>query len=150
MTTRITFNDGAAAVLTNGKPSPADRFTNWVPRSTPIGDFVERQSDGAVSGFLFRTDHGATFELTQIPVKTSGGVRLVDVANRLIAHLRAGGQCNVETGDVDGSTYATCGLMPGADPLLGLTDRTELEYTLSLALINLAGGPVAMVCHYVA
>lgn len=146
----ITFTDAiGAATLTNGKPSPADRFSAWVPVSKPIGESARRQSDGAMSMFVFRTDHGATFQLERIPVATHGGVRPIDVAARLVAWLLAGGTCAVNTGDVDATSYATCGLMPESAPALTMTDRRTLEYSLSLSLINLAGSPVPMACHYV-
>lgn len=150
MATSITFTDGVgAATLTNGKPTPGDRLSSFVPLTKPVGDSVSRQSDGAISMFVFRTDYGASFTLTQIPVATTGGVRLVDIAARLIAWLMLGGTCVVNTGDVGSASYATCGLMPGTTPTLQLADRVNLEYTLSLSLINLAASPVAMVCHYV-
>jgi hypothetical protein len=149
VSTTITFTDGVgAATLTNGKPTPGDRFTGWVTNSRPIGDSAHRQSDGALSMFRFRTDYGASFTLTQIPVATNGGVRLVDIAARLVFHLQNGGSCSVNTGDPEVNAYATCGLAPGSTPTLTLSDRVNLEYTLSLSLINLAGSPVAMVCHY--
>lgn len=150
MATSITFTDAVgAATLTNGKPTPGDRFSNWLPMPKPIGDSVNRMSDLALMMFKTADAFGASFALTQIPVATSGGVRLVDVAARFMYHLENGGTCAVNTGDVDGNAYATCGLMPGTTPTLTLSDRQNLEYTLSVSLINLAGSPVRMVCHYV-
>src|SRR5438105_2129775 len=111
MSTNLSFNDGAAATLKNGAPVPGDRFSNWVPISRPIGDAATVQATGAIAMFVLRTDYGATFELTQIPVVTTGGVRLVDIAARLILHLMKGGTCSVITGDADTNVYATCGLM---------------------------------------
>lgn len=148
MATSLVFNDGVAATLTNGKPGAGGRFANWVPMTKPVGESANRQSDGALSTFVFRTDYGASFELRGIPVETSGGVRPVDVAVRLIAWLMSGGTVTVNTGDVESNSYATCGLMPGTTPSLTLTDRKNLEYTLSLSLINLAGSPAPMLCHY--
>lgn len=146
----ITFTDVVgAATLKNGKTSPADRFANWTPTTRPIGASSNRQSDGARSMFTLRTDYGASFELRGIPVAAVSTVRLVEVAERLIAHLLRGGTCAVNTGDVSTSAYATCGLMPGAESQLSMSDPRLLEYTLSLSLINLAGSPVAMVCRYV-
>lgn len=151
MATSITFTDGiGAATLTNGKPSPGDRFSNWIQSTKPIGDSAPRQSDGRLSMFVFRTDYGASFELTQIPVATTGGVRLVDIAARLVAWLLSGGTCAVNTGDVASAAYATCGLAPGTTPSLTLSDKRNLEYSLSLSLINVAGSPVAMSCNYLA
>lgn len=151
MATSLIFTDGiGAATLTNGKTSPGDRFSNWVPTTKPIGDGATRQSDGRLSVFVFRTDYGASFELTQIPIATTSGVRLVDIAARLIAWLLSGGTCAVNTGDVASAAYATCGLAPGTVPTLTLSDKRNLEYALSLALINVAGSPVAMTCNYLA
>jgi hypothetical protein len=145
----IQFTDAiGAATLSNQKPSPADRFSSWVPATIPYGESTTRQSDHATSMFVFGTDYGASFELTKIPVKTIGGVRAIDIAVRLIAWLLLGGTCTVNTGDADGNSYATCGIKPGTTPTLMLADKKNLEYTLSLSLINLAGAPVPMLCHY--
>jgi hypothetical protein len=149
--TSIQFTDAiGAATLNNAKAVPGDRFSGWVTTTKPVGDSAPRLSDGAITMIKFRDDFGASFSLTQIPVATVGGVRLVDVAARLIAWLMAGGTCTVNTGDVSGSSYATCGLMPGTTPTLQLTDRINLEYSLNVSLINVAASPVAMVCHYAA
>src|SRR5690349_10565202 len=113
MPTQITFNDGAAATLKNGKPAPGDRFSAWEVASEPIGDEANNQANAVLTKIRLRTDYGARFELRNIPTKLTGGVRLVDIADRLCVHLKNGGTCSVETGDVDGNTYATCGLMPG-------------------------------------
>ena len=146
----ITFTDGfGAATLTNGKPAPADRFANWTPDpSAPFGDPARRQSDGALTLMKLRDDYAASFELRKIPVRTTGGLRLVDIAARLKYHLQNGGTCTVTTDDVENNSYATCQLMDGTTPSLVLADPAKLEYTLSLVLVNLAGAP--MVCHYAA
>lgn len=136
-------------VLTNGKPAPGNRFANWVTQTKPIGDSAHRQSDGALSTFVYRTDYGASFDLPGIPVAAVAGERMTDYADRLIAWLLQGGAVWVETGDAAANIYGTCGLMPGTTPSLTLTDRVNLEYTLRLSLINLAASPVRMVCHYV-
>lgn len=150
MATTITFNDGAAATLTNGQPSPADRFSNWVPQTTPIGDTAVLLANSALVQFKTSTRYGASFELHRIPAATTGGVRPVDIAVRLVAHLLGGGTCAVNTGDVESNSYATCGLMPGTTPTLTLSDRRMLWYSLALVLVNRAASPVAMVCHYTA
>jgi hypothetical protein len=145
----ITFTDTVgAATLKNGKAAPADRFANWVPMSRPVGDAAYRLSDGAMTRVLLRTDYGASFELRGIPIATVGGIRLVEIADRLVLHLLKGGTCAVNTGDASSSAYATCGLMPGSTPSLTQSRPDLLEYALSLSLINLAGSPVAMVCRY--
>jgi len=305
---RIIFTDSIGqAVLHNGKPAPANRFSNWIPRAFPVGAKANRLSDGALSIFRYRDDFGASFDLTGIPVASeyvnmlevdgdiagtiggtptnmgSGGptatvvaqasgaprgvgynglvakhvntstvggnffnvagatigrvylfsawlyiptgstvvdpvvnmqsgtsgstiahadltkrdqwqflactatatattiqpvvgdgsgpsgalwysdlwlvrdvtggaaYRPIDIADRLAYHLENGGTCEVDTGDVDGNVYATCGLAPGASaqpPVL--SDKKNLEYTLSVSLVNLAGSPARMRCHYAA
>lgn len=147
--TSIAFTDSfGAATLTNNKPGPAARFCNWVPTSQPVGDSVERDSDGAVIMFQTRDDFGASFELRKIPVETASGVSMAAIADRLRRHLLLGGQCSVATGDTTPHTYATCGLKPGTTPQLTMSDPKNIEYTLSLVLINLAVSPVQMVCNY--
>lgn len=296
-------------MLHSGKPAPANRFSNWIPRAFPFGDKANRQSDGALTMIRLRDDFGATFDLTGIPVlsnrpsiiephgdiigtvgatptnmltettntavvalqrasgapgdygyngliakhtlvgatgtavgyfpftgvngraytgqvavyipsafvgsdvtlqienggnvsavvighadltkrdqwqiltasatlgvivapylvlrvsatapqvlysdlwllddPTVAAVRMVDLADRLAYHLENGGTCQVDTGDYEGNSYATCGLAPGATaspPVL--SDKKNLEYTLSLSLVNLAGSPARMRCHY--
>lgn len=150
MTASLVFNDGASATLTNNRPGPAGRFASWTPITKPVGESANRLSDGALAMFAFRTDYGASFQLVGIPVATAAGVRLVDVAVRLVAHLLSGGTVTVDTGDVESNSYATCGLMPGTTPRLTFSDKRNLEYTLDLSLINLAGSPGPMLCHYVA
>lgn len=98
--------------------------------------------------FRLRTDYGASFELRHIPIASVGGVRNVEVADRLIAHLLGGGTCTVNTGDSGSASYTTCGLMPGTQPTLTQMNVATLEYSLSLSLINLAGSPAAMFCRY--
>lgn len=145
----ITFTDATGtATLTNGQPAPADRFANWSPQPQPIGSSVVIEGTGEIVQFATRMQYGATFDLENIPVATTGGVRLVDVAARLVAHLIGGGVCSLATGDAESNAYASCSLTPGTTPSLRLTDRRGLRYTLSLALINRAAAP--LVCHYVA
>lgn len=79
---------------------------------------------------------------------TAVNVALTDLADRLRRHLLNGGTCSVQTSDAAASAYATCGLKPGGAPQLQLTNRRRIEYTLSLALLNLAGSPAQMVCRY--
>jgi len=149
MATSITFTDAfGAATLTNGKPFPGDRFSNWVPNSRPFGDIAARQSDGAQTRFKVRDDYGASFELRGIPVRTTSGARLVEIADRLCYHLMNGGTCTVTCGDTDTRVYTSVGLMPGSEPSLTLSDPRLLEYTLALTVLQVGGSPARMTCHY--
>jgi hypothetical protein len=71
----------------------------------------------------------------------------VDLAERLKYHLLNGGTCLVVTGDAAGATYL-CGLKPGADPQLQLSDRRTMEYTLAVQLLNLESTPSRMIARY--
>ena len=69
-TIRFTDADGVW-LLHNAKPFPASRFGNWMADSAPIGDAANRQSDGLLTMFRLRTDYGASFELSMIPMMRS-------------------------------------------------------------------------------
>lgn len=141
----ITFTDTiGAATLKNGKPSPADRFSNWVQRTTPTGEIAYRQSDLAPTRVRFGWRYGVSFELRAIPLDAVSAVRMVDVADRLIAHLLNGGSCVLNTGDSATTVHSGCTLMPGTEPALTMSDPVNLEYTLSLSLI----GASRLFCYY--
>ena len=100
--------------------------------------------------FRYRVDYGAVFQLPGISAHKDAttGLFMHEVADRLIKHLQEGGTCTVLTEDNAANTYTPCGLMPGTTPTLELTDRALLEYTLSLAVINLAVVPARMTARY--
>lgn len=142
MATSITFNDGAAATLTNGKPRPGDRFASWAPRSVPVGERAHALGTGALHFFAFRTDYGATFELRGIPASQMA------VMERLVRHLATGGTVTVNTGDSAARSY-TAGLAPEAElPHPVLSDAQLLEYSMAFHVINRSGAPGPMICTY--
>lgn len=142
MATSLTFNDGSAGTLTNGKPSPGDRFQNWNPSSPAVGDSEEALGTGALYTFTFRNDYLVTFDLTQIPQSSMSSML------RLQRHLTSGGTVSVNTGDATSHVYATCCLQKGADPKPRLTDPKSLEFSMSFALRNIAGAPTDMILAY--
>jgi hypothetical protein len=143
MATSISFTDGTgAATLTNGKPTPADRFDAWTPFYFPNLEAAHELGSKRRHTFVFGTIYGVRFQLSKIPNSSQ------ETALRLIEHLLKGGTCSVATGDSSSRTYATCTLADGEEPTLELTDRQMLEYTLSLALVNTASSPVRMVAIY--
>lgn len=144
MATSITFNDGAAATLNNGKNVPGDRFAGWTPRQVPVGEASNPQASPTRTMFRFRTDWCSRFSLPMIPSAGSGS--LLTIATRLVAHLNNGGSCTVNTGDAASSSY-TMVAAPGVtieEPRL--TDRALMEYTLDLDLAS-TGGAIP-VCRY--
>lgn len=149
MASSITFTDDVgAATLQNGKPSYGAHFSGWVPMKDPIGDAAYRLADEALTLVRSSWRYSASFTLEGVPASTVGGVRMVDIAARLIAHLKNGGQCSVTTDDLSSAVYATCGLTKGTAPSFQLTNRALMEYTFSVTLTNQAVSPVLMTCHY--
>lgn len=143
MSTSIAFTDSiGSATLTNGKPTPADRFTDWTPISpAEEGIPVFTLASGMRSRWLYRQDYGASFSLDKIPVAE------LDVAMRLLRWLATGGSVTVSTGDRIARVY-TAKAFPGWTIPEGpeLTDKRLLEYTLALKLKNTAA--VDMLCNY--
>lgn len=142
MSTSIAFTDSiGSATLTNGKPTPADRFTDWTPISPPEESAVHGLGTGTRHQWLFRQDYGASFSLDKIPVAE------LDVAMRLLRWLATGGSVTVNTGDRIARVY-TAKAFPGWTIPEGpeLTDKRLLEYTLALKLKNTAA--VDMLCNY--
>lgn len=145
---RITFADAVgAATLESDYPEPACRFGNWTPITAPIGTAAHVQSTGARTMNRTSTRYGASFEVRGLGMGAASGSAL-DIADRLIYHLLTGGSCAVFTEDALDASYPTCGLMPGTEPSLAFSDPRNIEYTLSLALINLAVSPAPMMAHY--
>lgn len=143
MSTSIAFNDGAAATLVNGQNTPGDRFANWTPKPMVVGNSANPQASPVRSMFRFRTDYAVSFQLPKIT--SSGATSNLMTAQRLKVHLENGGTCTVNTGDAAGSSYTMC-LAPGTTPSIELTDRTNMEYTMSFELVNTGGA--APVCRY--
>lgn len=141
----VAFTDSiGAATFTNGLEAIAagvgSRFASWTPWTMPIGPNAHALGTGARYQYTFRTDYGATFEIREIPATGHA------IALRLIRHLKGGGTCSVATGD-GVHAYATCGLAPGFEPALSMTDSRNIRYSLALSLINL-GAAADMLCEY--
>lgn len=142
---RVTFNDGTARTLQSDWPEPGSRFANWRPDTRPIGQTGVALADEAIHMFRTSTRYGCHFEIHGLGMGASAGSAL-DIANKLKAHLLGGGTCAVVTEDALGSSYASCGLMPGTEPEVVQVDRRAIEYVMRLSLINRAAAE--MICHY--
>lgn len=140
MASKIDFNDGAAATLSNSLAVPLDRFSGWKPSSPPIGPSENALGTGELFVFAFRTDHMASFEIREIP-NTQMAIML-----RLERHLLGGGAVSVTTGDASGRTYANCKLAPGTKPSIQLSNAQELLYTFGVTVLNVAAAD--MICIY--
>lgn len=143
MSTSIAFTDATgSATLTNGLPSPGDRFTDWTPISQDEeGTPVYTLATGARQRWKYRTDYGASFSLDKIPVAE------LDVVMRLLRWLRTGGSVTVNTGDRIARSY-TAKAFPGWTIPEGpaFSDHQMLTYTLALKLKNTASAD--MLCNY--
>lgn len=142
MATNIQWTDASGpATLNNDKPTPADRFDNWVPIYRDEASVVHGLGTGTRHFWVFRVDRGATFQLSKIP-NTSTQLIL-----RLLRHLARGNAVTVNTGDALSNSY-TCVAWPGWDIPEGpeFTDNRMLEYTLSLKLKTT--GSANMLCLY--
>ena len=141
----LTFTDASGTAtcdnaMTTIAGGVASRFANYVPFQRPVGAVATSLGTGARTMFRFRTDFGASFQVTDIPLGN------LATALRLQTHLLDGGTVIVRTDDAAGRTYVSCCLAPDADVTLELADRQTLTYTLGLTLINLNGTP--MLCDY--
>lgn len=133
MATSIAWTDGVGATtLTNGKPVPADRFSNWTPASPTVKAEADSLATGQPFPFVFLQMYTVSFSLDKIPQTSQAG------AMRLIRWLEAGGVVTVNTGDAATRSYASCYLLKGTHPTFTLSNPRNLEYTLSLTLINTA------------
>ena len=139
----IVFDDAGTdgdMILRGSAPGPATRAENWIPAN------YRPKSDGAhvlanERRYVFEPlgkQYGASFEVRRIA--------MVEIADRLIAHLLNGGTCELYLEDTPNASYTNCGLMPDSTPTLTLSDPVNVEYTLAVALINSDGDP--MTAHY--
>lgn len=117
-----------AATLTNGKLSPADRFHTWTPSDDSVDAAGPSLRTGRLAGGKFRRDGLVSFELRAI---TGGSLPLL---LRLKLHLMKGGSVALASDNVLAARWATATLAPGTMPQVEFSDRTTLEYTLSVTL----------------
>lgn len=141
----ITFTDGTGAVtLDNGTTGMSSgvgsRFADWTPFQRPVGPRVPALGTGRPYQFRFRTDYGATFNMTDIP-----NTKMSDML-RCQEWLLRGESVTVNTGDNASRSYTTCYLAPEGDVTITLQDKNLLLYTMSFVLINSASA--AMLCIY--
>lgn len=127
--------------IDNAKGAYGGRFTNWTPKSVPVGDKKNTLATGQLHVFRFRTDHSASFEMRGIPNTYMQQMLWLQY------HLENGGQVTVHTDDPAGRDY-TCALAPGSDVGITLSDARMIEYTMTFNLLNAAVSPDVMRCEY--
>lgn len=139
MPSRISFNDGAAAELANGRPAPFDRFSSWTPDVDSIGSTEAALGTGITFHLGYRVDYLASLELRHLRPAVQA------IALRLKRHLETGGSATIETDDSGANTY-TVRIAPGTRVQLEFSDSTRVLATLKLTVKNVAAAP--MVCLY--
>lgn len=145
---RIVFTDsiGTATLSSDYPIDAACRFRNWRPDTVPQGHSVHGLADETLYMFRTSTRYGAHFEVHGLLQGTNATTSMVNIFNRLKAHLLNGGACQVITQDANSASYAACGIYPGTVPELVQTNARALEYAARFSLINRAA--VDMVCNY--
>jgi hypothetical protein len=128
-------DDTGSETLTNGKPTPADRFAAWKHWRPPVGPVDVAVGTGRIFHWSFREEHLASFELRHIPMASLAKLE------RLKIHLETGGEVTLTTGDAGSHTF-TCVLAPGTTVEYDQADPQLLLYTLQLTLKNTAAGPL--------
>lgn len=139
MPASLTATDAAGAFTVEVPGAALSRFNGWTP--APAGPLTEAETlTGDVHAFVFAERDDVAFSLPLLPADALGSVY------RLLAVLRTGGTCTVNTGDLAARSYL-CQRAPGTTPRVELTDRTRLTYTLFLELRGVDPG-VPLLCIY--
>ena len=133
----ITFDDGiGSATIT----CPLPRFQNWTPDTTVVDDRQTALGTGITQSFFFRIDPSASFE---VPMLKPADLAL---ALRLKRLLLIGGTCTIHTEDL-GTRIYTAMLKPGTEPSIEFSNRSQVEYTLKLQVLN-TDPATDMLCEY--
>lgn len=105
-------------------------FNNWTPDANFVGESVVPIGDNTTYAFAYRDDDMiAAFDIANI-ANTE-----LKLAMRLKSWLVRGGTITINTEDSEGRVY-TSKVAPGTVPSLKMTDIVELEYTLSVVVVN--------------
>lgn len=148
---QITWNDGTAKTLHNGKPGPAGRFSGWVTYPVTIGEAVVGLGSGIRYTEIYRVSWRVRFVLPHIPrgqyASGSPSVYGQQRMAELQAHLQAGGTCSVQTQDSGNRNY-TCNLPEDVELEPPVYDPEMREYSLVLTLQQRVSDPAPLICIY--
>jgi hypothetical protein len=138
----ITFTDELGSVtVSNGKERPARRFSSWTPDVNRVADRKVALGTGITYEYLYRIDYYASFEMEHFPASSLASfIRFKEWAMR-------GCEFFVYTEDSADRIYL-CRIKPGSEPTARMTERTFLEYTLSVDVMSAADEPVYLACLY--
>jgi hypothetical protein len=102
-------------------------FGNWTPDTDDVGESAVPVANSQTYFFAYRKDDLVSFAIAQIANSE------VSLALRLKSWLVRGGTITIHANDSEGHTY-TALVAPGTIPTFVMSDTTELEYTLSMAI----------------
>lgn len=138
----ITFTDSGGAVsISNGRTAPGNRLSEWTPTVNKVADRRFALGTGIAYEYVFREDFLASFTLEGLPATE------LEKVSRLVRHAQAGNTFVINTMDNSARTY-TVRLAEGNDIALTMTDRTFLEYSLSMSVSNANSPKVFMTVEY--
>jgi hypothetical protein len=138
----IDFTDSAGnAQVTNGLTLEGRRFSNWVPDVIRVGDRRTVLGTGRMYEYLYRQDYVASFQIEHLPASAMATVM------RWKAYAMKGCEFVVATEDA-GSRLYTCWLRPDTEPTIELTDRVNIEYTLTVQVMSADTPAVPLECLY--
>lgn len=138
----IDFTDESGnAQVTNGLTLPGRRFSNWTPDTVRIADRRTALGSGITYEYLYRQDYVASFQIENIPVTD------LPTVIRFKNWAMKGCEFYVYTEDTQNRFYL-CRLRPDTEPTLEMSDRTTLEYTLSMEVMSAAQPPELLHCTY--
>jgi hypothetical protein len=136
------FTDSAGnAQVTNGLTLEGRRFANWVPTVVRVSDRRTVLGTGKTYEYVYRTDYVASFQIEHLKATDMATVM------RWKIHAMKGCEFVVATEDDASRTY-TCWLRPDTEPTIELTDRTNIEYTLSVEVMSADTPTVPLECVY--
>jgi hypothetical protein len=138
----ITFTDAAgAASISNGRSAPGNRLSSWTPTMNKVADRRFALGSGIAFEYVFREDFLASFTLEGLPATE------LEKVSRLVRHAQAGNTFVINTMDNSARSY-TVRLAEGSDIEVSMTDRTFLEYSLSMSVANANSPKVFMTVEY--
>lgn len=138
----IAFVDSVgSAQVTNGLTLEGRRFANWVPDIVRVGDRRTVLGTGRFYEYLYRQDYVARFQIENLKASDMATVM------RWKAHALKGCDFVVYTEDDSSRTY-NCRLRPDTEPTIELVDRTNIEYTLTVEVMNTDVPTVPLQCIY--
>jgi hypothetical protein len=131
MTSISWTDDGDDFVLASPRPTPADRFWEFVPDYQVIGPRKTTLGDRKQHVFSFREDYSAKFAIRHL---SGSATQLLCLA--LKRWLIAGGEVTVTTDDGDTAVYEDLTLKPDTTPEITNEDEQRVHFAFRCELAS--------------